>query len=458
MKNLLVLTLLTFTGYQGVSQTYISQQEAIDDLNFYNQSLLEIHVNPFQFVTKEDYYARQRRIQEELSDSVEVRKFISDLSSLAAMMEDAHSGPAYQQPLFSEEAKKNQFFPYKTVLHDHRLYIAKDSSLSSDIAPGSEIIEINNRSVNELLTKFRKNIGGTEGHKEETINRLFFHYLFIEGIEAPFQVDYINPSGSKSMIVLNEGITHLQGLLRAFPAFAQGNHYRIIDNRLGYIKFNSMVGSVQEWMELLNIAFEEFRAKDISTVAVDIRDNAGGDSTFGDVLFGFLSSKEFMLLGYRQWKVSQQYKKYLTENGNLDHEYLNQEVGTLWRWKSCETAASLVTPEERFDGKVYLLIGPWTFSSGMMVADAAKHFQLAELVGEPTGENSTDFGEVLSLKLPNSGVVMNLTTSMDIGADCDPEKFSPVTPDVHIKGDLKELLHGRDIPLEYILKKVSGQE
>ena len=38
----------------------------------------------------------------------------------------------------------------------------------------------------------------------------------------------------------------------------------------------------------------------------------------------------------------------------------------------------------KFSGKVYLLTGPFTFSSGMMVADAAKQFGLAKLIREPT--------------------------------------------------------------------------
>ena len=89
----------------------------------------------------------------------------------------------------------------------------------------------------------------------------------------------------------------------------------------------------------------------------------------------------------------------------------------------------------------------------MMVADAAKQFQLAEVIGEPTGENSTDFGEVYRFALPNSGVVVNLTTSMDTGAACEPENFSPVMPDVPVVMSLQDKIEGKEKALEYVLNK-----
>lgn len=453
MKLQSIISILLISAVPVFSQTYVSKQKAIEDLDYYNKNLEEIHVNPFQFVEKPTYYAEVDKIKNNLADSVELKRFISKLSRLSAMMQDAHSSPAYQQPGLATEAKKNRFFPYKTVLENKKLYVAKDTSLTSGIPAGAEILAINGQEVSELIGKFRKKLGGTDGHKNEMVNRLFFHYLFMEDIQSPFSIEYLDPSGKKQNTVLEEGITHLHGLLRAFPAFAEGNSYKIIDDKVGYIRFNSMFGSVNEWMDLLDKAFTEFQEKNIEVVAVDIRDNAGGDSTFGNVLFGFITSKEFEMLGYREWKVSQQYKNYLMENGNDGHEYLQQEVGSVWRNGSCEPAVSLVTPEERFAGKVYLLTGPWTFSSGMMVADAAKQFKLAEVIGAPTGETTTDFGEVFSIALPNSGVIMNLTTSMDIGADCNPQNFSPVMPDVPVDRSLQEKIDGRDKALEYVLNK-----
>ena len=125
----------------------------------------------------------------------------------------------------------------------------------------------------------------------------------------------------------------------------------------------------------------------------------------------------------------------------------------VWEMGDCEPQANNFTSQNKFEGKVYFLTGPFTFSSANMVAAGVKQYQLAEIIGEPTGENTNDFGEVYSFKLPNSGILMNITTSFDIGPACDPSIHAPVIPDVPIQVSLNDLLKGEDKVLQYVLGK-----
>ncbi len=72
----------------------------------------------------------------------------------------------------------------------------------------------------------------------------------------------------------------------------------------------------------------------------------------------------------------------------------------------------LERPEDRgirFDGKLYVLVGPGTFSSAGMFAAMVKDFHLGTLIGEETGATRECFGEVLSVRLPNSDLRLNVS-------------------------------------------------
>ena len=51
-----------------------------------------------------------------------------------------------------------------------------------------------------------------------------------------------------------------------------------------------------------------------------------------------------------------------------------------------------------------MLVGPETFSSAGMFAATVKDYNLDALIGEETGGTRQGFGEVLSVKLLNSGL------------------------------------------------------
>lgn len=456
MKNSSLFAAFLFSWFQGNSQYYISKEKAIEDLDFCNKTLQEVHYNPFLFVERDAYFAEVENIKSLLQDSVPIQDFILSLYGLTAMMEDSHSSPAFQQPALQEEETKKQFFPYKTVLDNDKLYVPNETALVSGIPVGSEITAINNVDIGPLLVKYQNNIGGLPQYKKEVANRLLFRSLYLSGIKAPFIIDYINPSGRKDQKRVDEGISNVQGLLVAYPGFAEGNYYKILEDKTGYIKFSNMVGSIDEWIQFLKTAFAEFREKNIQHVAIDIRDNSGGDSILGEVLFGFITTKEYQLMGYKKWKVSQLYKDNLIANGMTNEDYLQKETGSIWEIGDCETAVSRMPVEDKFQGQVYLLTGAFTFSSANMIADGAKEYELAQLVGEPTGEMTTDFGELISITLPNSGIILNITTSLDVGAACDPDSKSAVTPDVLIVPSLEDKINGKDKVLEYVLKQAKG--
>jgi C-terminal processing protease CtpA/Prc len=82
-----------------------------------------------------------------------------------------------------------------------------------------------------------------------------------------------------------------------------------------------------------------------------------------------------------------------------------------------------------------VLIGPNTFSSANMTANAIQDYHLATLVGEPTGEPVNDYGELIFLRLPNTGLSFATSTKQFVRANGDSKDPHPVLPKYTIADD-----------------------
>lgn len=97
-------------------------------------------------------------------------------------------------------------------------------------------------------------------------------------------------------------------------------------------------------------------------------------------------------------------------------------------------------------GHIYVLIGPWTFSSGLDAAVELHNTLHATLVGEPLGEKPNSYGEIKVLTLPNSKLNIQYTTKyFHMAKEGDP---SSVEPDLPAPLTLDAVLAGRDPALE----------
>ena len=85
-----------------------------------------------------------------------------------------------------------------------------------------------------------------------------------------------------------------------------------------------------------------------------------------------------------------------------------------------------------------LLIGEGTFSSAMMLADAARTYDLMTTVGTPTGGLPTSLGELGFWQLPTSRFVVPFCQKKFMRASGDPKDTGPVVPHVLLEseGDL----------------------
>jgi C-terminal processing protease CtpA/Prc len=187
--------------------------------------------------------------------------------------------------------------------------------------------------------------------------------------------------------------------------------------------------------------FQAVHAGKIGRVAVDLRRNSGGNSGVCDEFLRYLQVEEYTSFGCE------------VRNSAAVRE--QRGLGGL--------GAGSRTPVKRdnamhgdpppFDGKLLVLTGPHTFSSGMWFAAVVQDNKLGQVVGEPTGNAPSSFGDVLTFTLPSSGLSFTLSYKSWIRPDPKRDPADTVTPDMVIERTRADVREGRDPVLERLRSK-----
>jgi hypothetical protein len=188
-------------------------------------------------------------------------------------------------------------------------------------------------------------------------------------------------------------------LLRKRPA-ANYWYERLADRRALYIQYNRCQDDAADPFAAFTtrlLADADAHRQEIDRVVIDLRLNAGGDSRVIEPLLTGLRKRRH--LGGR--------------------------------------------------GRLFALIGPQTFSSGLLAAVALRQIG-ATFVGEPAGEAMNSYGQVHTFTLPHSGLVVQYSTKF-FQLTKKAREVAAFEPDLTVSRTLADALAGRDPALEAAL-------
>ncbi len=80
-----------------------------------------------------------------------------------------------------------------------------------------------------------------------------------------------------------------------------------------------------------------------------------------------------------------------------------------------------------FRGNLYVLTSVYTFSSAMNFAEYVKDNGIGTIIGEASGNAPDSYGDISVFKLPNSGVIMQISTKKWYRTD---NKSGLIEPDI----------------------------
>lgn len=141
----------------------------------------------------------------------------------------------------------------------------------------------------------------------------------------------------------------------------------------------------EEYKSVLHDFFREVKTNGITNIAVDLRDNPGGSSLVANEFITYLNINRYT-------EFTSSYRLKLI-NGTSPFKSVNNKK----------------KEDFLFDGNVYILTSPSTFSSAMWFSVLLQDNGLARVVGEPCGNKPSSYGEVVTFMLPYSRLYFSTT-------------------------------------------------
>lgn len=182
-------------------------------------------------------------------------------------------------------------------------------------------------------------------------------------------------------------------------------HYEIDEKKSLAIMTLTSCNYNDEYKSCVKEMFEQVKKLNIRNVAVDLRDNGGGNSMVANEFIRYLPIDE--------WSGS----KYEWRFGCLKIPFMNNTIEN-------KKYADLT-----FDGMVYILTSSSSFSSAMLFPLYFKDNNMGTIIGEAPGNIPNGYGDVSIFKLPNSQLFMSISTKEFFRPD-QSKTVNLVEPDV----------------------------
>lgn len=438
-----------------------SRQQLSADLRFMVGSIENVHPNPFHDISKEKFDVLTDSVSKTFRDGMGVQDAWPGFSFILALLNEGHGSIEYPQELLRQiKADSASLFPVLVKEFDGEKFIVRyDLSADSLLHTGDYITSINGRSVADWMRYFTSFYGGLANWRNLQVIRDLSGTLVLHKVAGPYTIEYIN-RGEKKKAVIN-GVTFSALLNRAAEVRKNNSitttplfnySFSRLENNAGYINFRSM-RDMDAFTRFLDSVFMDIKNNPVNGLIIDLRQNGGGNSALGEKLLSCITDRRFRMGGGSKWKVSDDYKIFVQEQAITNkvyasgsfQNYLKKESGTIIS-QDGERPYSNSNKELLYKGKVCVLIGPNTFSSANMLANAIGDYQLATLIGEPTGEAPNDYGELYWNKLPNTGLRFFTCSKQFIRANGNAGDTNPVLPDIEKKSNPNSL---KDEVLEF---------
>jgi len=424
----------------SAKERQFTKTELEADVRYLVNTIADVHPDMYHSIGKKQYQKLTDSVLKSLHDGITEKQAWQLMAPLIGALNEGHSNLNYPNGLVSNLKTGGAFlFPVTLREFDGRyLVVRADGSAEDLLMPGDRIISINGIMAPQLVDNLSTCSGGLRLWRANDVCRNIVVYMYMYDIRAPYHISYLRGDKIDSVILkpvaFADYVSRLKAKAAKMPPVAKPADYSFtyLDAVTVRLDINTLTAKPEIFKHFLDSAFTSLQQTGAKKLIIDLRRNGGGNSALGEMLLGYITQKPFRMAGGVKWKISREYKEQLRKSldsaglKNMAY-YLNGKDGELLEnggGKPERPAANALL----YKGKVFLLIGPKTFSSANMLANTIQDYKLAILIGEPSGEPANDYGELIFVKLPNTGFTLTTSTKQFIRANGDAKDQHTVLP------------------------------
>ncbi len=184
------------------------------------------------------------------------------------------------------------------------------------------------------------------------------------------------------------------------------------------------------------------RAK-LSNIAVDLRANSGGNSTVVNEFLRYIDIPSYKSYS-GEVRTSVESKSKRGQRGPVGYKRYGPNT---------EQNARHDDPPP-FGGKLFLITSANTFSSGNWFAVVVQDNQLGQIIGEPTGNAPSSYGDIIGFKLPASAFEFHLSFKKWVRPDPSRDPAPFLSPDIYVPRKREHLMSGEDPVIAHLRKLI----
>lgn len=326
------------------------------------------------------------------------------LATLNPVFADAHAfiGFADWRAESTQHLKAGgRLFPFEVHIDDaNRVFIRAELGGGRSSLAGARIVSINGVDTARLVpAMLARAHGDTPAFARNLLAQrwwLFHWKLYGAPARYALELEPRQEHGGKRRAGEFDGASTAPLVIAAEASFERQFRFELKPNDIAVLTIASFSAEHKEaFLAFTKDAFTRMKKAGSKTLVIDISGNGGGDDDMW--LEGLMPH-----IATRPYRTGSTYRKKVLETSAAKGEVAGQVVhGEIVTWHQPQPDNAL-----RFGGKVYVLIGPSTYSSAVLFANTARDFGMATLAGSGGAARSTQSGGVRKFVLPNTGLAL----------------------------------------------------
>jgi len=447
-----------------------TSSEVRADLEDLYQRMQVSHIDLYARRARPAYQSRYEHVRKSIKQPMSLPEVQRLFQKFLAYGRIAHSRIEFNAAEFERFRQANgRVFPLNLRPTSSAVVVARNLSGNLNLAPGTEVLSVDGVPVARWMERLGEHISADSDYLLHVLlERQMPAYVWLEHAEqARFKLQIRTGKGKLRQVTV-KARTRAQ-MQRADQEQPSGpaldwtdRKARMLEGGLAYLRIGAFfdvkgegdnIWNTADFAEFINQSFAQFRQQGARALLIDLRDNPGGDNSFSDLLVQHFADKPFRFAARFRVKVSQAAidtnaarLKSTGDDGDstsaqLARHYQRKTLGEIFDFSIEQTQPLPVN--ERFSGKVFLLINRQSFSNAVIVAAMCQDARFATILGEETADLASTYGAMEQFKLSRTGIQVGFPKAQIIRPSGDTSARG-VIPDIAIATPLVE---GRDDPV-----------
>ena len=429
----------SFNNKEILKRTF-KKQQLEEDLRYTKEKLEQYHPRLYQFQSKQQWDHAFAEATASLDSKMTEDAFFRELAPIIAGVRCSHTAIRPSEAFYEAANEQYTLIPLDIFVFGNKAWVVHNFASQVQITPGTQILAINGLTISEILQSLYARLpadgNNTTYKKYQIINdfpRIYSQYI---GYAKSYIIDGLSPEG---MEVRDElpAITDWQlaeAINMAYPERASymAHPYRFEILPITGTSVLTIKGfwapNAVAYTTFLHGVFRTLRRENIKSLIIDIRGNNGGLPDYAAELLSYIAKDEFIY--FRLPAVRAQ-------------------TDPLFR---------PVKPKvNSFKGDIYILMDGGCVSTAGHFLSLVQYHHMATLIGEEAGGSFSCNNNSIQLRLPNTGIRLNIPRTVFQTAVSGFQPGDPIIPDHIIQPTINDLIYGMDAEKQYAINLIKNK-